>query len=112
MNPWYDFNGPNAGYVLELYDRYRQNPDSVDAATRAYFEHWTPPAADGKASAGAVPSTAINKIVGAVNYAQAIREYGHVAARLDPLGSQPPGDPALDLAHYGLTEQDLQQLPA
>ena len=26
--------GVNAGYVLELYERYRQNPDSVDPATR------------------------------------------------------------------------------
>src|SRR5689334_17413642 len=34
------FYGPNAGYVLELYERYRQDPDSVDAATRALFTHW------------------------------------------------------------------------
>lgn len=32
------FYGPNAGYVLELYERYRQNPASVDAATRAIFD--------------------------------------------------------------------------
>ena len=25
------FGGVNAGYVLELYERYRQNPDSVEA---------------------------------------------------------------------------------
>src|ERR1041385_5502197 len=39
-----EFTGVNAGYVLELYERYRQNPDSVDAATRKAFESWTPPA--------------------------------------------------------------------
>lgn len=46
------FHGVNAGYVLELYDRYRQNPDSVDAATRNIFEGWTPtePAAPGTAA--------------------------------------------------------------
>ena len=27
------FGGVNAGYVLELYERYRQNPESVDPAT-------------------------------------------------------------------------------
>ena len=41
----YDINtfyGPNAGYVLELYERYRQNPSSVDPETRAIFDTWTP----------------------------------------------------------------------
>ena len=36
------FGGVNAGYVLELYERYRQNPESVDPATRKAFESWTP----------------------------------------------------------------------
>jgi 2-oxoglutarate dehydrogenase E1 component len=54
----------------------------------------------------------LEKIIRAVNLAQAIRTYGHLAARLDPLGSDPPGDPLLDLAAYDLTEQDLEQMPA
>ena len=36
------FAGVNAGYVLELYERFRQNPESVDPATRAAFEKWNP----------------------------------------------------------------------
>ncbi len=36
------FEGVNAGYVLELYERFRQNPESVDPATRAAFEGWNP----------------------------------------------------------------------
>ena len=39
-----EFTGVNAAYVLELYERYRQNPDSVDPETRKAFEAWTPPA--------------------------------------------------------------------
>ena len=38
------FHGPNAGYVLELYDRYHTDPQSVDAETRAFFQQWSPPA--------------------------------------------------------------------
>ena len=37
-----DFPGVNAGYVFELYERFRQNPESVDAATRKAFAEWTP----------------------------------------------------------------------
>ena len=108
MNIWRDFHGPNAGYVLELYDRYRQDPNSVDAVSRVYFEQW-PPSVD-----GIVATTVgqLDKIMGAVNLAQAIREYGHLAAQLDPLGRQPPGDPLLDPATHGVTEADLPQLPA
>src|SRR5437868_14915388 len=36
------FHGPNAGYVLDLYDRYRHDPQSVDPQTRALFEVWPP----------------------------------------------------------------------
>ncbi|MDK3162017.1 hypothetical protein QPK87_36540 [Kamptonema cortianum] len=85
MSFWNDFAGPNAGYVLELYERYRRDPASVDAGTRAFFEHWTPPEATAQPD---VPQADISRVVGAVNFARALREYGHLAARLDPLGTQ------------------------
>ena len=109
MNPWHDFPGTNAGYILELYDRYRQNPNAVDAATREFFAHWTPPL-DGAALP--ISELPISKIVGAVHLAHAIRAFGHLAAQLDPLGSPPPGDPALNLATHGIADDDLRQLPA
>src|SRR5437870_829001 len=108
-----EFTGVNAGYVLELYERYRQNPDSVDAETRKAFESWTPPAqpagAQPQATAGPVD---IQKIVGAANLADCIRRYGHLAAQLDPLGSAPIGDPSLSAAAHGITDDDLRRLPA
>ncbi len=108
MDFWREFHGPNAGFVLELYDRYRRNPDSVETATRAFFAGFTPPGDASPISA----HLALDKSVGAVRLAQGIRAYGHRAARLDPLGSVPPGDPALDPTTYGVTEEDLRQLPA
>src|SRR2546421_12590514 len=36
------FYGPNAGYVLELYERYKQDPASVDEQSRAIFTTWSP----------------------------------------------------------------------
>jgi 2-oxoglutarate dehydrogenase E1 component len=106
---WRDIHGLNAGYVVELYERYQQDPNAVDPATRAYFERWTPPV-DGMA-ASTYALHAVEKVMGVVNLAQAIREYGHLAAQLDPLGSPPPGDPSLDPAAHGLSEEDLRQLP-
>jgi 2-oxoglutarate dehydrogenase E1 component len=111
MSAWQDFSGLNRGYVLELYERYRQDPSSVDPETRAFFETWVPPAQDEAPSvvAGAPPPAVI---VGAVNLAESIRRYGHLAAQLDPLGSRPIGDPSLLPSTHGITDEDLQRLPA
>ena len=35
-----EYFGPNAGYVADLFDRYQQDPASVDAETRAIFDAW------------------------------------------------------------------------
>jgi 2-oxoglutarate dehydrogenase E1 component len=108
MDTWKEIRGVNAGYLAELYDRYLENPALVDAATRAFFQQATPPAE----TAGIRQDSHIQKIVGAVNLAESIRKFGHLDARIDPLGSEPPGDPSLRAENYGLTEEDLLQLPA
>ncbi len=109
MDNWRDVAGLNAGYVLELYERYRENPNSVDSATREFFSHWTPPL-----NGAAAPSTGmpITRVVGAVNLAHAIRGYGYLAAQLDPLGTPPRGDPSLDLATHGISADELRQMPS
>jgi 2-oxoglutarate dehydrogenase E1 component len=110
MGPWQEFAGLNRGYVREAFERYRQNPASVDPETRALFDTWTPPPDDElEPVAEGLP---LQKIVGAVNLAESIRRYGHLAARLDPLGSKPPGDPSLLSETHGVTDQDLRALPA
>ncbi|HEV7938936.1 MAG TPA: multifunctional oxoglutarate decarboxylase/oxoglutarate dehydrogenase thiamine pyrophosphate-binding subunit/dihydrolipoyllysine-residue succinyltransferase subunit [Solirubrobacteraceae bacterium] len=40
------------------------------------------------------------------------RSHGHLAARLDPLGSEPEGEPQLDPETAGLTPQVMAQIPA
>jgi 2-oxoglutarate dehydrogenase E1 component len=107
------FAGVNAGYVLELYERYRQNPASVDPNTRRVFESWIP--ADAAAAEPGAPPISIaniHTIVGAADLAESIRRYGHLAARIDPLGSTPVGDPSLSPRAHGITDDDLKKLPA
>ncbi|GLV56258.1 2-oxoglutarate dehydrogenase E1 component [Dictyobacter sp. S3.2.2.5] len=124
------FYGPNAGYVQELYERYQQDPASVDAVTRATFDSWaaedvgavtTSPQGTGAVPVPSAPAeahedtpaysrTQVMKIVAASTYAHAIREKGHLGANLDPLGSEPIGDPALLPETYGLSQEDLVQL--
>lgn len=107
MNEWNGFYGPNAGYLIELYERYCADPNSVDEATRAFFAQWAPPS-DSAAPAGEAgqPPLDVTRIVGAARLIRYIRELGHLAARIDPLGSDPPGDPGLELATHGVTQAD------
>ena len=48
----------------------------------------------------------------ATSLLKAHRTHGHLAARLDPLGSEPEGDPALDPEPLGLTPELMAQIPA
>jgi len=108
------FYGPNAGYVLELYDRYLQNPANVDATTRALFDTWSQEEAPGaETSATPLESTSleVSRIVSASELAHAIRERGHLGAHLDPLDTEPLGDPALLPETHGISDEDLAQLP-
>jgi 2-oxoglutarate dehydrogenase E1 component len=43
---------------------------------------------------------------------RAHRNFGHLAARLDPLGSEPLGDPSLDPGRLGLTPEIMARIPA
>jgi 2-oxoglutarate dehydrogenase complex dehydrogenase (E1) component-like enzyme len=47
---WNDFQGVNRDYALELYERFLQDPASVDADSRRLFETIGPPPADLRAS--------------------------------------------------------------
>ena len=106
------FAGVNAGYVLEMYERFRQDPESVDAATRRVFESWVPVDAAREATSPTATSVDIHGIVGAANLAESIRRYGHLAARIDPLGSTPIGDPSLSPRAHGISDAELKKLPA
>jgi 2-oxoglutarate dehydrogenase E1 component len=133
MDAWSTFFGPNAGYAQELYERYLQDPASVDAATRAFFERVSPPPPEvaiatapalspsppqgegrqmARSTVEGITDDEIRLAVGTAKLARMIRTYGHLAARLDPLETPPLGNPALAPSAHGLTEDDLANLPA
>jgi 2-oxoglutarate dehydrogenase E1 component len=76
------------------------------------------PAPATPAVAPATPAAADEELIAAVAAAMALvkayRTHGHLMARLDPLGSEPPGDPALDPMRYEpkLTPELQAQIPA
>ncbi|MEW6323671.1 MAG: 2-oxoglutarate dehydrogenase E1 component [Acidobacteriota bacterium] len=118
MNPWDQFTGANAGYIHELYEKYQQDPASVDPEARALFATWTPgePETAGTPAPGAsgsVSAADLHAAIATFNLAESIRRFGHLDARLDPLDFTPPvGDPSLVPETHGLTADTLRRLPA
>ena len=109
------FHGPNAGWALELYERYRQDPQSVDRATAALLQRMEQEGGNPflTATRDRLPAADVDvqEIVLAARLARNIREYGHLKADLYPLGGPEPTRHALDAAGYGLTEEQLDRLP-
>ena len=121
----HDVDGLNSGYARALLDEYLENPEAVPSEWRALFEsgdselvathpgiarllEQLPQAGNGTnghqpapAPAQAEPAEAPDaQLLGGVAAAMALikahRTHGHLAARLDPLGSEPVGDPSLE----------------
>jgi len=106
------FHGPNSAYIVELYDKFLNDPDSVDPNTRKIFEIWKPEINGKRKELPSTPGLDFNKVVGTVNYAHAIRAYGHLDTKIDPLGYKQPGDPSLNPSYHGLSDDDLIRLPS
>jgi 2-oxoglutarate dehydrogenase E1 component len=98
----------NDGYVLEAFEAWRRDPSSVDESWRQFFKL----AAElGGGAGAAVDPELARKAAGAAGLAAAIRTYGHLAVRLDPLGSAPPGARELDPSFHHITEAELADVP-
>ncbi|MDX6672270.1 MAG: hypothetical protein QOI91_2633 [Solirubrobacteraceae bacterium] len=64
------------------------------------------------APAGPADEELLQSVQAATSLLKAHRTHGHLAAKLDPLGSDPKGDPALDPEPLGLTPELMAKIPA
>src|SRR5688500_9442984 len=103
----------NDGYIAEIYEAFRRDPASVDEAWRQFFRFAEQIGGRGVgATTVAADPVYLRKVAGAAALVDAIRQYGHLAVPLDPLGSPPSGAAELTPEFHGITEADLQLVPA
>ncbi len=132
-----DSTGPNAAYVAQLLEDYLDAPASVPPEWRRIFEAELEPtpkrSPDGTGAGNGAPSSVqgapavapapppeppepglLGGVAAAMALVKAYRMHGHLAARLDPLGSEPMGDPALDETRLvpALTPELQARIPA
>lgn len=84
-------------------------PAAVAAPAAAALEAPRPSRVD-SAMAPASP-VQLHHVAGAMALVKAFRTHGHLAAHLDPLGTPPAGDPALNPAEVGLDAEVMATIP-
>jgi multifunctional 2-oxoglutarate metabolism enzyme len=85
-------------------------PEPTAAAVT--IERAAEPAAAPARPAAEPDETLLQAVQAATSLIKAHRTHGHLAARLDPLGSEPEGDPALDPEPLNLTPEIMARIPA
>ena len=98
----------NDAYAAEQFERYRQDPSSVDESWRQFFR-FAEQVSGGAISTAPRSEDHDRKVAGAARYTTYLRTFGHLAVQLDPLGTPPPGAPELTPEFHGITEQDLDE---
>jgi len=126
MDKFSYLSNAHTAYLDELYNAYKQNPDSVDISWQKFFEGFEfsqqyaangngKPAANGTAAAPAAPAppTAnrlgvdIDKEIQVRNLIYAYRSRGHLKAKTNPVRARKDRKPLLDLKDFGLSDADL-----
>ncbi|MGZ9583884.1 2-oxoglutarate dehydrogenase E1 component [Paenibacillus marinisediminis] len=116
---WKSFIGPNEGYIQQVYERYVEDANAVDANYREMFERYGPPTAgveykqvtDDAAVSGNLPH--MEAVGSAVRLADGIRVYGHLAADIDPLGFDGVSDiKRLEAEIFDVSDEELRALPS
>ena len=70
------------------------------------------PSAEPSTAPGEVDEELLQAVQAATSVLKAFRTHGHLAADLDPLGSGPKGDPALEPENVNLTPELMARIPA
>ncbi|HWH19460.1 MAG TPA: 2-oxo acid dehydrogenase subunit E2, partial [Solirubrobacterales bacterium] len=70
------------------------------------------PAGESSGVPGEVDEELLQAVQAATSLLKAYRTQGHLAARLDPLGSEPKGDPGLEPENLNLTPELMARIPA
>jgi 2-oxoglutarate dehydrogenase E1 component len=96
-------NRSNLEYIEGLYQTFLENPDALEPQWKMFFE--------GVEFAQKLPgqSTFSQNELNVYNLIEHYRDYGHLQAKLDPLGLMPKETSSFDLKNFGLSDADLDQ---
>jgi 2-oxoglutarate decarboxylase len=88
------------------------HPASASAPPLAGSATVVAPSAEPSTAPGEVDEELLQAVQAATSVLKAYRTHGHLAAQLDPLGSKPKSDPALEPENVNLTPELMARIPA
>jgi 2-oxoglutarate dehydrogenase E1 component len=88
------------------------HPASASAPPLGVASTVAVPSAEPSTAPGEVDEELLQAVQAATSVLKAYRTHGHLAAHLDPLGSAPKGDPALQPENVNLTPELMSRIPA
>ena len=105
-------NRCNLNLIEDYYDRWRNDPASVDDSWRNFFEGYELGHRPADRPAAAVDLDAAAAQAAVTRLIDAYREFGHYLADLDPLKLSPrrQSHELLEPSAFGLTEADLDRV--
>ena len=111
MDPFSYVANADTQVIADLYEAYKQDPNSVDSSWRDFFKgfDFSQTWLDEGAPAGAVSadSSHVQKEMAVISLIKAFRSRGHLLSKTNPVRERKDRKPRLDLADYSLSEADL-----
>ncbi|MFW5659317.1 MAG: S8 family serine peptidase, partial [Bacteroidota bacterium] len=119
MDPYSYLSNVEINAVESLYERYKEDPNSVDASWQKFFEGFDLAGqyngnGNGSASAAAVATVSpsdskLQKEQAVLKLIEAYRVRGHLFAKINPIMERRQFKPGLDLERFGLSESNLDE---
>ena len=111
MDPFSYVANADTQVIADLYEAYKQDPNSVDSSWRDFFkgfdfsQTWL-----GEGSPVGTVSTDsghVQKEMAVISLIKAFRSRGHLLSKTNPVRARKDRKPRLDLADYALSDADL-----
>ena len=111
MDPFSYVANADTQVIADLYEAYKQDPNSVDSSWRDFFKgfDFSQTWLGEEAPAGAVSadSSHVQKEMAVISLIKAFRSRGHLLSKTNPVRERKDRKPRLDLADYSLSDADL-----
>jgi 2-oxoglutarate dehydrogenase E1 component len=111
MDPFSYVANADTQVIADLYEAYKQDPNSVDSSWRDFFkgfdfsQTWLGEGAP--AGAVSADSAHVQKEMAVISLIKAFRSRGHLLSKTNPVRERKDRQPRLDLKDYALSDADL-----
>ena len=114
MDKYSFLNAAHTGHFAQMYDQYLQQPDSVEASWRAFFQGFDFGVENGQESFDSetiseVPEH-LQKEFQVVQLIDGYRKRGHLFTKTNPVRDRRTYTPDLSIENFGLTPEDLNSV--